>query len=177
MEQETEDFIERPVVSASLMVDFGSFEVTVGMVCADFHKVLCSAGEFECKGCHQNFYFGSDSGFVFPVHSKSAEAMRMHLGRLVYRYGRNQLIPVYIEVQFPLEQRSEVTRNQNGEQFSAAGSRVWQSSALVSPKEVVNKDLPQMVITFNQLKRHLKMSRWETMKRKNPWKLKFSESE
>ena len=36
-------------------------------------------------------------------------------------------------LQFPLEERSEANRNHCCEQFSAAGTRVWQSSALVSP--------------------------------------------
>ena len=60
------------------------------------HKVLCSAGEITCKG-RQDFYLGSDGGFMIPVHNKIGQEMRMHFERLVRRYGRKQLIPVYIE--------------------------------------------------------------------------------
>ena len=48
-------------------------------------------------------------------------------------YGRKQHIP--------LEQRSEIHRNPYCEQFSAAGTRLWQSSALVSPTKILNMDL------------------------------------
>ena len=60
------------------------------------HKVLCSAGEIACKG-RQDFYLGSDGGFVIPVHSNIGHEMRMHFERLVSWNGRKQLIPVHIE--------------------------------------------------------------------------------
>ena len=41
------------------------------------HKLLCSAGEIACKG-RQDFYLGSDSGFMIPVHSNSGHETRMH---------------------------------------------------------------------------------------------------
>ena len=34
------------------------------------HKVVCSAGEVACKG-RQDFYLGSDGGFMIPVPSKN----------------------------------------------------------------------------------------------------------
>ena len=76
------------------------------------------------------FYFGSDGGFMIPVRSKLGHTMRMHFERLVSWYGRKQLIPVYIEDNiFNFYMSKEV----KSEQFSAAGKRLWQSIALVSP--------------------------------------------
>ena len=43
-------------------------------------KVLCSAGEIACKG-PQDFYFGSDGGFMIPVHSNIGHEMLMHFER------------------------------------------------------------------------------------------------
>ena len=40
-------------------------------------KVLCGAWEIVCKG-RQDFYLGSDSGFMLPVHSKIGHEMTMH---------------------------------------------------------------------------------------------------
>ena len=48
---------------------------------------------------------------------------------------RRQLLP------FLLDRRSEVHSNQYCEQFSAAGKRRWQSSALVRPTKTLNTDL------------------------------------
>ena len=41
------------------------------------HRVLCNAREIACKG-GQDFYLGSDGGFVIPVHSKIGHEVRMH---------------------------------------------------------------------------------------------------
>ena len=87
---------------------------------------------------------GSDDGFVIPVRSKIGHELSRHFERLVSWYERKQFIPVYIEdtiCNFYLSQRCEVQRNQHREQFSAAGKRVWQSSALVSPTKTLNTDL------------------------------------
>ena len=81
---------------------------------------------------------------MIPVHSKSGHEMRMHFESLVNWYGRKQLIPVYIEdniFNFLPEESSEIHRNQYCEQFSAAGKRLLQSSALVSPTKALNTDL------------------------------------
>ena len=94
------------------MVELGNFKVTAETDCSDLlngrltgaHHVLCSAGEIACKG-RQDFYLGSDGGFMIPVHSKIGHEMRMHIGRLVSWYGRRQ------HLQFLLEQRSEVRAN------------------------------------------------------------------
>ena len=83
-------FINRPVVSAFLMVEFGSFKVTMKIVYADHrngrltgvHEVLCSAGDIACRGL-QVFYLGPDGGFMIPVHSKIGKNMRIHSEILV----------------------------------------------------------------------------------------------
>ena len=135
------DSVEQPVVSVSL-VDLGSFQgYDENGLCrslngrlAGSHKVLCSAGEIVCKGRH-DFFLGSDGGCVIPVHSKIGHAMRMHFERLVNWYGRKQLIPVSFEdnnFNFNMsKEMNEIHRNQHCEQLSAAGKRVWLSSALV----------------------------------------------
>ena len=38
------------------------------------HNVLCSAAEIVCKG-RQDFYFGHDSGYMIPIHSKIFQGM------------------------------------------------------------------------------------------------------
>ena len=81
---------------------------------------------------------------MIPVHSKYSKEMRIPFVRLVCWYGREELIPVYIEeniFNFLLEQRAEVNREQHCERFSAVGKRIWQSIALVSPTKTLNKDL------------------------------------
>ena len=88
------------------------------------------------------------SGIRRWFHDSSAQQkigheMRVYLGSEVNWYGRKQLILCLHRrqhLQFLFEQRSEV-RNQYCEQFSAAGKRVWQSSALVSPTKTLNTDL------------------------------------
>ena len=147
-----EDSIEQPVV-VSVFLDGGAWQfqgydenglcrsLNRRLTCA--HKVLCSAGEIACKG-RQDFCFGCDGGFMIPVHSKIGHAMRMHFERLVSWYGRktaySSLHPRE-HLRFLFEQRSEVHRNQYCERFSAAGRRVWQSSALVSPMKTLNTAL------------------------------------
>ena len=56
--------------------------------------------------------------------------MRIPFERLVRWYSRNSVF----------QSTSEVNRNPYCEQFSAAGKRVWQSSALVSPTKTLNTD-------------------------------------
>ena len=52
------------------------------------HKVLCSAGEVACNG-RQDFYLGSEGGFMIPVHRNFGHEMRMYFERQVNWYGRN----------------------------------------------------------------------------------------
>ena len=81
---------------------------------------------------------------MIPVHSKIGQEMRMHFESLVSWYGRKQLISSLHRrqhLQFLLEQRSEVHRNQNCEQLSAAGKRAWPNGALGSPLKTLNTGL------------------------------------
>ena len=60
------------------------------------HKVLCSAAEIACKG-RQDFYLGHDGGYMVPIHRKIGQGMRLHFEKLANWYGKNELIPVYLE--------------------------------------------------------------------------------
>ena len=60
------------------------------------HKVLCSAAEIACKG-REDFYFGHDGGYMIPICSNIGQEMRIHFEKLVIWYGKNELIPVYLE--------------------------------------------------------------------------------
>ena len=60
------------------------------------HKVLCSAAEIACKG-RQDFFLGHDGGYMIPIHSKIGQGLRTHFEKSVKWYGRNELIPVYLE--------------------------------------------------------------------------------
>ena len=121
MEQETEVSIERPVVSAFLKVELGSFKVTMKTDCADLctedsrvnTKVLCSVGKFACER-HQDFNLGSDGGFLKPAQRKHGQEGRIHFERLVSWCGRTQLSPVYIEdniFNFELSKEMKSTEN------------------------------------------------------------------
>ena len=44
------------------------------------HKVLCSTGVIACDG-HQEFYLGSDGGFMILVHRKKGLEMRINFER------------------------------------------------------------------------------------------------
>ena len=81
---------------------------------------------------------------MIPVHSKIGHDMRMHFEGLVSWYGRKQLISSLHRsqhIQLKFGQISEVHRNQYCEQLSAAGKRIWQSSARVSPTKTLNGDV------------------------------------
>ena len=62
----------------------------------DAHKVLCSAAEIACKG-RQDFYLGHDGGYMILIHSKIGQGMRIHFEKLVNWFGKNEIIPVYLE--------------------------------------------------------------------------------
>ena len=82
---------------------------------------------FHDSGTHQNW-------------QRKEDAFRK-VGELV---RKKTFIPVYMEdniFNFLLEQIREIDRNQYCENLSAAGKRVWQSSALVSPTKTLNTDL------------------------------------
>ena len=108
---------------------------------------------------------GSAGGFIIPMHSKSANEMKVQ----VSCHGRKQLSPSLHRrqhLQILLEQRSEIHRNQCCEQFSAETSMAEQCAC---------KSNPRLVMTSNQLKRHVKFSKRDTIKTKNDWKQGFPE--
>ena len=63
----------------------------------DAHQVLCSAAEIARKRKKQDFCLGHDGGYVIPIHSKIGQGMRIHFGKLLNEYGKNDLMPVYLE--------------------------------------------------------------------------------
>ena len=60
------------------------------------HKVVRSAAEIACKG-RQDFYLGHDGGYMIPVHSKIGQGMESHFEIVENWYGKEELIPVYLE--------------------------------------------------------------------------------
>ena len=130
MEQETEVSIERPVVSAFLKVELGSFKVTMKTDCADLctedsrvnTKVLCIVGKFACER-HQDFNLGSDGGFLKPAQRKKWPGRKDTLrtiGALVRKNTAQSSFHRRQHLQFRITQRNEVNRKQYREQLSAA---------------------------------------------------------
>ena len=78
---------------------------------------------------------------MIPIHSNIGQGTRIHFDKLVNWYGKNELIPVHLEnniVNFYLSRVVKSTENQQCQQCSAVGERVWQNSALVSPTRDVS---------------------------------------
>ena len=103
MEQETEDYIEQPVVNGFLMVEPGNSKGydenglrSLNGRLTGVHKVLCSAAEIARVG-RQDFYLGQDDGYMIPIYSNVGQGMRNHFEKLVSWYGKNDLIPVCLE--------------------------------------------------------------------------------
>ena len=112
----------------------------------DAHQVLCSAAEIACKG-QQDFYLGHNGGYMIPIHSKIGQGMRIHFEKLVNGYGKNDLIPVYLETNifnFYLNRGVKSTETNNVNKCFAVGKRGWQSSALVSPTTTLNRNVAPM---------------------------------
>ena len=57
---------------------------------------MCIKFEIACKG-RQDFYLGHDGEYMIPIISKIGQGMRIHFEKLVKGYGRNDLIPIYLE--------------------------------------------------------------------------------
>ena len=124
----------------------------------DAHEVLCSTASAPASGAagiacieQQDFYVRHNCGYMIPTHSKIGQEMRIHFEKLLNEYGKNELIPVYLENDTPnfhlnrevksekIQQR-ESDRTAFWERESTVGKRVWQSSALVSPMTTLNRD-------------------------------------
>ena len=79
--------------------------------------------------------------------------------------------------QFLFEPGSSIHRNQQCEQFSAVGKQVWQSSALVSPTKILNRDVAPIgddIEAIGESRADVEMGNEED---ENHWKPKFPESE
>ena len=95
------------------------------------------SGAWQFQGYDGNILLRSLNGRLTDV-------MRTQLEKLMNWHGKNELIPVFFEnniFDFVPEPRSEIHRDQQCEQCSAVGKRVWQSSALVSPTKTLNRDV------------------------------------
>ena len=76
---------------------------------------------------------------MIPIRSKIGQGVRNHFENFVSWFGKNELILVHLEnsiFDFYLNREVKST-----EQCSAVGKRVWQSSALVSPRKPLNRDV------------------------------------
>ena len=99
-----EDSIGLPVVTGFQMVKLGSFQGydengllrSLNGRLTGAQKVLCSAAEITCKG-RQDFHPGHDGGYMIPIHSTIGQGMRIFFEKLVNWYGKNELVPVYLE--------------------------------------------------------------------------------
>ena len=103
------------------------------------HKVLRSAAEIACKG-RQDFNLRHDGGYMIPIHSKIGQGTRINFEKLVNERTHSSLSRKQ-HCQFLPEPRSEIHRDQQCEQCSAVGKRLWQSSTLVSPTKNLNRDV------------------------------------
>ena len=107
------------------------------------HKVLCSAAEIACKG-RQDLYLGHDSEYMIPIHSKIGQGIRIHFEKSVNCFGKNELIPVYLEnniFNFYLNREVKSTENNNVNDADHYPTKNCQQSG---------------------------MSKWETKKMENP---------
>ena len=58
------------------------------------------AAGIACKE-QQDFHVRHNGGYLVPTHSKIGQGMRIHFEKLLNEYGKNQLIPVYLENDTP----------------------------------------------------------------------------
>ena len=87
------------------------------------HKVSCSAAEIACNG-RQDFCLGHDGGYMVPIHSKIGQGMRHHFEKWVSWYGKNELIPVYLNniFNFYLNREVQSTETNNVNNAPQSGS-------------------------------------------------------
>ena len=117
---------------------------------------------------------------MIPIHSKIGQGMKIHFEKLVNRYGKNELIPVYLEkniFNFYLsrEVKSRETNKVNNAQQS--GNEYGRAVRSYVQRKFCIEMLHQLVMTSHLLVNLVQMSKWEMMKRKNPRKQNFPESE
>ena len=113
-------------------------------------KVLSSAAEIPCRG-RQDFHFGHDGGYLIPIQSKIGQGMRIHIGKLVNWYGKNELIPVHLENNISnsylnREVKSTETNNVNdadhylAKNCQQSGNGDGREVRSVSPTKFLNRD-------------------------------------
>ena len=130
-----EDSIEQPVVNGFLMVELGSSKDPMRMRSLNgrltgAHKVLCSSAEVARVG-KQDFYLGYDGGYMIPFYSKIGQGMRNHFEKLVSWYGKNELMPIYLEnnvFNFYLNREIQPTENNNVNNNVTAENSSFQQS-------------------------------------------------
>ena len=66
------------------------------MLCSAASAPAAEAAEIACKE-QQDFYLGHHGGYMIPIHSKIGQGMSIHFEKLLNEYGKNDLIPVYLE--------------------------------------------------------------------------------
>ena len=58
------------------------------------------AAEISCKE-QQHLYVRHNGGYMIPTHSKIGQGMRTHFDKLLQKYGKNELIQVYLKKNTP----------------------------------------------------------------------------
>ena len=123
---------------------------------------------------------------MIPSYSKIGQGMRNHFEKLVGWYAKNELMPIYLEnnvFNFYLNREIQPTETNNvnnnvtAENSSVQQSGMAQSSALVSPTKILNRDVAPIGDGIEPLGESRADVKWEMRKMKNPWKQKFPESE
>ena len=98
----------------------GNFKDTMKMVCPDLimknsrmhmkcraalHQHLHQHQHQEPQGLagqeQQDLYVGHNGGYMIPTHRKIGLEMKIHFEKLLSEYGKNELIPVYLENDTP----------------------------------------------------------------------------
>ena len=75
---------------------------------------------------------------MFPIHSKIGHGLGIHLGKLVNKHGKNELIPVYLEnniFNFNLNREVKSTETNSVNNAQQSGKRVWQRESARNANE------------------------------------------
>ena len=104
---------------------------------------------------------------MIPIHSKIDQGLRTHFEKLVNWYGKNELIPVFLEnniFNIYLNREAKSTETKNVKDADHYLAKTSQQSGNGDGRAVRLGNLAQM-------------SKWETKKMRNDWKHKIPESE
>ena len=105
--------------------------------------------------------------------------IRMHFDRYVTRYGRKQLIPVYIEANtynFYWSKDVISTETNTVNSSRQLGNDCGRALRSYVRRKSWTWIWTQLMMTLNRFKRPVKISKWDTMKTKNHWKQRGSQS-